>query len=642
MASLKTIKMPIKRITKIELSNFRAFFDNYKVELTKGESLLIYGENGSGKSSFYKSVSNFLSSSQNTAYPYTRHHSKETDEGSVTFTFNDYETATNTITSRFGEVISFGTGSVNTDSEQFLKTAELTKGFLDYRGLLAVYNHSEAQPNLFKLIVEILLKEFIPVGGTHPMGKRFLELKKEIENAYTTVTWQYRDAIPKMVAYETLLRIVLKGVFLQLNVFLMKYFKLNLRVWFSLKPLVAPANNWRSIPTELKLEIKLNGKLVIHQSDYLNEARLSALAICLYLSILKRNPQLIDYKVLFLDDVFIGLDLSNRLPILDIIKNEFADYQVFISTYDRHLYELAKRKFETETPDRWKSVELYVGKDSINNQPVDRPILVIGESHFEKATQYLHDRQKPDYPAAANYFRKSLEQLIQDYIPKWETTDAEITQLPDYKLGSLIYRAKRFLDKSGNSSNSLNQIITLLSSLLHPLSHHEITSPVYRGELVIIENLIPKLITELKALDIQNNFRCSVLEGRNKIKIRFIINAATGHFSIYELRITEPLVLKYNAAGLPHILGVNCFAERCSGENNGVVIVGAGKTFSKEQRELPRYNFNSIKDAYDRLHAFMITIPAIGVFAKSANYLDDVEYLDQLGNYQPITDAIVW
>jgi energy-coupling factor transporter ATP-binding protein EcfA2 len=632
----------VKRITKLEISNFRAFFDSYKVELNKGENLLIYGENGSGKSSFYKSLSNFLSSSQDTAYPYIRHHNKDTEEGNVTFTFNDYNSATNAITSAFGEVISFGTEAVTTDTEQFLKTAELTKGFLDYRRLLAVYNHSEAQPNLFKLIVEILLKEFIPVGGTHPMGKRFVHLKHEIETAYTRVTWQYRNAISSMLTYETSLRTVLKGVFLQLNAFLIKYFKLNLRVWYSLTPLVAPVNNWRYIPTELKLEIKLNGNLIVHQSDYLNEARLSALAICLYLAILKRNPQPIDYKVLFLDDVFIGLDLTNRLPILDIIKNEFADYQVFISTYDRHLYELAKRKFETETPDRWKSVELFVGKDSINNEPVDRPILVVGQSHFEKGSQYLHDRQKPDYPAAANYFRKALEETIQQYFPKWETIDPEITQLPDYKLGTLIYRAKRFLDKSGNSSNSLNQIITLLSSILHPLSHHEITSPVYRGELVIIENLIPKLIAELKALDIPTNFKCSVLEGRNKIIIRFVIDAATGHYSIYELRITEPLVLKFNAAGAPAILDVHCFAEKCWGENNGAVIAGAGKTFSKEERELPRYNFNSIQDAYDRLHAFMITIPAIGVFAKSANYLDDIEYLDQQGNYQPISNAIVW
>ncbi len=169
----------MKRITKLEISNFRAFFDSYTVELNKGENLLIYGENGSGKSSFYKSLSNFLSSSQDNAFPYVRHHNKDTEDGNVTFTFNDYDPATNTITSAFGEVISFGTDAITTDTEQFLKTAELTKGFLDYRGLLAVYNHSEAQPNLFELIVEILLKEFHDCWWhPQPLGKRFSSFKK--------------------------------------------------------------------------------------------------------------------------------------------------------------------------------------------------------------------------------------------------------------------------------------------------------------------------------------------------------------------------------------------------------------------------------------------------------------------------------
>ncbi|MBN3923584.1 hypothetical protein [Nostoc sp. NMS4] len=35
-------------------------------------------------------------------------------------------------------------------------------------------------------------------------------------------------------------------------------------------------------------------------------------------------------KVLVLDDVLIGLDMSNRLPIIDILKDQFNDYQVFL------------------------------------------------------------------------------------------------------------------------------------------------------------------------------------------------------------------------------------------------------------------------------------------------------------------------
>lgn len=622
----------MKRITKLEISNFRAFFDSYTVELIKGENLLIYGENGSGKSSFYKSLSNFLSSSQNTAYPYIRHHNKDAEEGNVTLTFNDYDLPTNSIISPFGEVLSFGPDAVTTGTEQFLKTAELTKGFLDYRLLLAVYNHSVAQPNLFKLIVELLLKEFIPPGGLLPIGKRFLELKNAIKTANTTRTWQYRNAIPAMKAYETLLRTVLKGVFLQLNALLIKYFKLNLRVWYSLTPLVA-TGWWRDIPTELRLEIKLNGKLVVHQSDYLNEARLSALAICLYLSILKRNPQPIDYKVLFLDDVFIGLDLTNRIPILDIIKNEFADYQVFISTYDRHLFELAKRKFETETPERWKSVELFVGKDTINKEPVDRPILVVGESHFEKATQYLHDRIKPDYPASANYFRKALEQLIQDYIPEWETVDAENTQLPDYQLTQLILRTKRFLDNSGNSTEYIDKINSLLSSLLHPLSHHEITTPVYRGELVIIESNYLKLKQQLNDLDISNNFKCC-LEGSKRLKMTFTIDAGSNHFSYYELILKEPLTLKRNGAAPPIISKVRCVADKCYG-NNGAV---AYPTFNPDKKS-PDFNYESLSNAYDRIYNYIIGTP-IGAFPKAADYLTTVQYHDGT-NWQPLSNLII-
>lgn len=623
----------MKRITKLEISNFRAFFESYKIELNKGENLLIYGENGSGKSSIFKSISNFLSSSQNTDFHYIRHHNKEKDDGNITFTFNDYDNVTNSITSSFGEVITFGTGSVTTETEQFLKTANLTKGFLDYRILLSVYNHSEAQPNLFNLIVEILLKEYIPIGGTKPIGGDFIELKKKITTSTNRRTWQYRIAIPEMVALERLLRTVLNDIFLQLNSFLIRYFKLNMRVGYALKPL-ASIGWWREIPTELKIEIKLNGKHIVHQSDYLNEARLSALAICLYLSILKRNPQPIDYKVLFLDDVFIGLDLTNRLPILDIIKNEFADYQVFISTYDRHLYELAKRKFETETPDRWKSVELYVGKDSIDNQPVDRPILVVGETHFEKATQYLHDRVKPDYPASANYLRKALEELIQDYIPEWETVDAENTQLPDYQLTQLIIRTKRFLANSGNTTEYIDKINSLLSSLLHPLSHHEITSPVYRGELVIIESNFLKLKQQLIDLDISNNFKCC-LEGSKRLKMTFTIDAGANHFSYYELILKEPLTMKRNGAAMPIISKVHCVADRCYG-NKGAV---AYPTFNPEKKN-PDFNYESISNAYDRIHAYIIET-AIGEFPKAADYLTTIQYHDGK-NWQPLSNKIIW
>lgn len=45
-----------KRIVEINIFNFKAYFYPTTTKLDKGENLLIYGENGSGKSSLYKSL----------------------------------------------------------------------------------------------------------------------------------------------------------------------------------------------------------------------------------------------------------------------------------------------------------------------------------------------------------------------------------------------------------------------------------------------------------------------------------------------------------------------------------------------------------------------------------------------------------
>ena len=82
-------------------------------------------------------------------------------------------------------------------------------------------------------------------------------------------------------------------------------------------------------------------------------------------------------------------------------------------------------------------------------------------------------------------------------------------------------------------------------------------------------------------------------------------------------------------------------AAEINGENEEPITLGRKNPIVLSS--IAKINlFKKHLEADDKLHTFMITIPAIGVFAKSANYLDDIEYLDQQGNYQPITNAIVW
>ena len=55
------------KITDIEIKNFRAFPKTYEINLSKaGKNLLVYGENGSGKSSLYLALKYFFISGLDT------------------------------------------------------------------------------------------------------------------------------------------------------------------------------------------------------------------------------------------------------------------------------------------------------------------------------------------------------------------------------------------------------------------------------------------------------------------------------------------------------------------------------------------------------------------------------------------------
>ena len=52
------------RITEIKLNNYRAFYGEHTISLDKdGKNLMVYGENGSGKSSLFTALQNFFLSS---------------------------------------------------------------------------------------------------------------------------------------------------------------------------------------------------------------------------------------------------------------------------------------------------------------------------------------------------------------------------------------------------------------------------------------------------------------------------------------------------------------------------------------------------------------------------------------------------
>ncbi len=120
-------------------------------------------------------------------------------------------------------------------------------------------------------------------------------------------------------------------------------------------------DQWPSIVLQV---FENNNSIDAHNPHFaLNEAKLSAIAISIFLgSIIKQSPFSPNLKPLFLDDILIGLDNENRLRLLNLLKESdvpeaekvFKHFQIFITTYDRHWYEVSKINLEG-----WKFIEFY-------------------------------------------------------------------------------------------------------------------------------------------------------------------------------------------------------------------------------------------------------------------------------------------
>jgi hypothetical protein len=156
---------------------------------------------------------------------------------------------------------------------------------------------------------------------------------------------------------------------------------------------------------ELIQRIIFRGKAVIDHYQFLNEARLSALAACLFLAGVFLSDN--DYtnpaypRFLVLDDALIGLDLQNRLPVLRILTSDtFKNYQIFLLTHDRVWFDLARGHLREK--DGWMHSELIADESTGHLIPRQRP----SEGDIERAKKHLVNG---DLKAAAVYARSTFE-----------------------------------------------------------------------------------------------------------------------------------------------------------------------------------------------------------------------------------------
>jgi len=279
--------------------------------------------------------------------------------------------------------------------------------------------HSQGKVNLFELVVENLLTNYpvIQRGRATELGNLWQELiSRKPEYHRGRNVQKFRDACTD---FNQAVAPIWPSLFDKASEILANFPGCGVGLSFDF-PGVTYDKESRVVQKELHLEVSLNGRRIPEHQHFLNEARLSAIALSLYfagllISIPAPVPGAPEYlKLLVLDDVLIGLDMSNRMPVLDILRQRFADWQSILLTHDKVWYEIVR--MQTEASKEWRYHELYLGISPDGYElPVHRGHGEGWPDLLKQAREHLADN---DERAAAVYARAAFESKLQRYCEK--------------------------------------------------------------------------------------------------------------------------------------------------------------------------------------------------------------------------------
>lgn len=358
------------KLTQIQLRDFRAFAGELNLPLPDGCNLLLHGENGSGKSSLSCALREFFTFNPDSALtptkkpvaPY-RHTFPDTNPNpkprvaQVKMTLTNAAAGTNeTITWEESQLHPMETGDGKqpepTTKEQRETIAAVSRcsGFFDYRALLraSLTKQPEKLPEqLFDLFAETLLAGFrVRTGGSEQtIGKLWSDAVRA--KPHYRYKKSMRNANGKVEDFDRAFRPFLAQITDKANGFLNYFPNHRLRILKFDYTGSSYAKATKELTGKAILpEIEFNGQKVDNHHELLNEARLTALALSVFLAavaLADANPADPDpLRLLVLDDVLIGLDLNNRLPLLELLRTEFARHQILILTHDLVWFEIAK------------------------------------------------------------------------------------------------------------------------------------------------------------------------------------------------------------------------------------------------------------------------------------------------------------
>lgn len=525
-------------IIRFEIEGFKAFREPFTLDLPQAENFVIYGENGSGKSSLYYALHAVLQSVF------------KDDRGAKYFTPGDIENLVNiyrmdearryvfephiTISFDDGEIWRLDRNGLDThNNDDKVKKTNNNAIFINHSYITrfrAARNSQEI--DLWPVFYKDILPFYLPAG------------KQEfITDIYDNIVEKSKKSPMPRLSNQRYLRLIsmfnsdLEDLINKINSNASRiynaYFKdagnnLGIQVRYYSD---TDARNIHNEPLYLfygnnrfgqriekrlyapfiGLTIKDNGQDINKPQTYFNEAKLTAIALSIRFACLSQHP--IDGAFMALDDMLISLDMSNRTKVVDYLLNEvIGKYKIYLFTHDKYFFEYFKHRSKKSSVS-WVYKEICM----IDNTPYERD----SRTYLGNAEYYI---RKHEYEIAGNFLRKEAEAFCKMFLPKkWQYTEDYVI----LDLNGLIQNSIRYATESEIADISLfERLDDYRKFVLNPSSHDSY-------EVVKFREDVEKCLVTLIELNKINN-RPIFTKGQ---RLKFTLKEAIAPHDIYEFEI---------------------------------------------------------------------------------------------------------
>ena len=493
-------------INRIHICGFKAFPNDFELQL-EGKNLLMYGENGSGKSSIYYALHCMfqapLKPDAGKKYfdPASEQHLKNLNNLDVdSKIWIDFDGRHPFI--------------YNIDKEGYQFTllggkhplpAQINGCFVNHQFLFHFFNFRNSQRiNLFP----VFIKDILPFCKDDNTGLHIGEMYDEIT---ASIIKKGRHIHPDYISNIGYFNKAVKKVVEDINIYASDRYnesfkdeddnELVIRLRYDSnfdKPEDDTNEYWLKYDNIIEL-VKENGEIkerkssykklnepfigleisekmpdgdlrkIVKPHTYFNEAKLTAIALAVRFALLNIEKPA-DGRFLALDDMLISLDMSNRAKVIDFLLKISDKYKIYLFTHDKMFFEYFKHKTK-KNQDEWVYKEIYMDDDKT-------PYIRNSEDYLGKAEHYI---KQHEYEIAGNFLRKEAEAFCKDFLPKKKQLTSDFVHLG---LNGLIINCKDYAIESGVIDISIfNELDEHRKFILNPSSHDSYDVAKYGHEV---------------------------------------------------------------------------------------------------------------------------------------------------------------